>query len=231
MIGVHMPGRTIKNLIENHEALAAERTLLPRTASPVQSAKDIAAEAFAAIKTIVRRGIMTLMTLRDPDRKYHHRVSAWLFPVVNKAQESYGYVQYGFEPTPHDISQMEIVAGWLAWMKRTEGELALRRIISWTLGVPTWRLASRERCSDRTVRNRIDRSIVAIIRNFAAADISVEIIEDGETKNPYKMVFDRPSGPHGGTVILRKVYVYDAGFMIGSKTVRDGRYKADKFES
>jgi hypothetical protein len=161
--------------------------------------------------------------------------------VVNAAQESYGYARYGFEPTPHDISQMEIVAGWLSWLRRTEGEFAIRRLISWTLGVPTWRIGSRERCSERTVRNRIDRSIAAIIRQFAAADITIEVAQDrrqpealvnGKTLvplHPYDLVFDKPAGPHGGEVVLRKVYIYDKGFMLGSKRLRDGKHKAEKF--
>jgi hypothetical protein len=187
-------------------------------------------DAFEAVKNIIRRAIITLMTLRDPDWRYQYRGSSWLFPVVNQAQEAYGYVQYGFEPTPHDVSQMEIVADWLSWLKRTEGEWSIRRIISWTLGVPTWRIGAREKCSERTVRNRIDRSISAIIGQFAAVDVSVEIIEDDSITNPYAMIFDAPPGPHGGPVILRKVYIYDKGFMRGARKVRDGREKAEKFD-
>ncbi len=196
-----------------------------------ESTQEIADEALVAIKTIVRRAIITFMTLRDPDRKYQRefRGTSWLLPVVDTKQEAYGYKNYGFEPTPHDISQMEIVADWLAWLKRSDGDNAVRRLISWTLGVPTWRLAARERCSDRTIRNRIDRSIVAMIRQFAAVDISVEIVEDGKTAAPYAMVFDPPSGPHGGPIILRKVYIYDKGFMLGSKKIRDGHWRAEKF--
>lgn len=188
-----------------------------------------AADAFETVKEIVRRAIITLMTLRDPHRKYQYRGSAWLFPVVNQAQEAYGYVQYGFEPTPHDISQMEIVAEWLAWLRRQEGEWSLRRIISWTLGVPTWRIGAREKCSERTIRNRIDRSIAAIIGQFAAVDFTVEEIEDPKVATPYAMILDKPGGPHGGPVILRKVYIYDKGFMRGGRRMRDGREKAERF--
>ncbi len=196
-------------------------------------------QAFEAVKAIVRRAIVTLMTLRDPDRKYQYRDSSWLFPVVNKAQESYGYVQYGFDPTPEDISQMEVVATWLAWLRRTEGEQALRRLISWTLGVPTWRIGSRERCSERTIRNRIDRSIAAIIKKFAAVDIAVELVEEiydgkklttrnGRARSPFGLMFDRPDGL-SGEVVLRKIYVHDIGFMIGNRRWRDGRHLAARF--
>jgi hypothetical protein len=191
--------------------------------------EQIATEALAVLKEIVRRAIMTLWTLKDPDRKYQRPVSAgWLLSVVRDRQESYGWANYGFEPTPHDISQMEIVAGWLAWLRRTEGEQALRRIIAWTLGVQTWKIGMRERCSEQTIRNRIDRSIVAIMRQFASADISVEIVDDPKVTNPYAMVTE-PNVVTNQPVVLRKVYVYDKGFYRGSQRVRDGREKAEKF--
>ena len=194
------------------------------------SDEQIAAECFAAVKEIVRRAIITLWTLKDPDRKYlTARSSSWLLSVVRERSESYGWATYGFEPTPHDISQMEIVAGWLAWLRRTEGEQALRRLIAWTLGVQTWRIGRREGCSEQTVRNRMDRSVAAIIRQFAAADLSVEVVEDLKVTKPYSMVTE-PSSVTDAPVTLRKVYIYDKGMFLGSKRLRDGREKAEKFE-
>jgi hypothetical protein len=194
-----------------------------------KSDTEIAAEVLAVMKAIVRRAIMTLWTLKDPDRRYLNPPSSnWLLSIVRERSESYGWADYRFEPMPHDISQMEIVAGWLAWLRRTEGEQALRRLIAWTLGVQTWRIGQRERCSDQTIRNRIDRSIVAIIRKFAGADISVEIVEDAKITKPYAMVTE-PNVVTNDPVILRKVYVYDKGFYLGSKRLNDGRYKAEKY--
>lgn len=191
--------------------------------------EQIAIDALAVLKEIVRRAIVTLWTLKDPDRKYlNPNISGWLLSTVRERSESYGWASYGFEPTPHDISQMEIVAGWLAWLRRTEGEQSLRRLIAWTLGVQTWKIGMREKCSERTIRNRIDRSIVAIIRQFAGADLTVEIVEDSRVTNPYAMVLERPLSTDG-PVILRKVYVYDKGFYRGSERVRDGREKAERF--
>lgn len=199
-------------------------------------------EAFIAVREIVRRAIMTLMAIKDPDERYLHSNSAWCFAVVRDAREAYGYGTASvarFQPSSHDISQMETVAVWLAWLRRTEGEGALRRIIAWTMGVPVWRLGQREKCSERTIRNRIDRSIAAIIRQFAHADLTVEIVEEpikslpaesvreGRPNSPFGLFLEKPHGPHGA-VILRKVYVYDIGFMIGGKRWRDGREKVDK---
>lgn len=211
--------------IQMHE----KSVLIPaREASP-RSDAQIAAECFATVKEIIRRAIVTLWTLKDPDRKYlAARSSSWLLSVVRERSESYGWATYGFEPTPHDISQMEIVAGWLAWLRRTEGEQSLRRLIAWTLGVQTWRIGQREKCSERTIRNRMDRSVAAIIRQFAAADLSVEIVEDLKITKPYSMVTE-PNVVTNMPVTLRKVYIYDKGMFIGSKRLRDGREKAEKY--
>jgi hypothetical protein len=199
------------------------------TTNRTNSAEDIAAESLAVMKEIVRRAIVTLWTLKDPDRKWlTQRPSSWLLSTVRERSESYGWAEYGFEPTPHDISQMEIVATWLAWLRRTEGEQALRRLIAWTLGVQTWKIGRREQCSEQTVRNRIDRSIVAMMRQFSGADFTVETVEDPKITNPYSLVMER-SGVLDAEIILRKVYIYDKGFFRGSKRVRDGREKAEKF--
>jgi hypothetical protein len=198
-------------------------------AMELQTDEQIAADVLAVMKAIVRRAIMTLWTLKDPERRYlTPRSSSWLLSIVRERSESYGWANYGFDPTPHDISQMEVVAGWLAWLRRTEGEQALRRLIAWTLGVQTWRIGTRERCSERTIRNRIDRSIAAIVQKFAGADISVEIINDPKITKPYAMVTE-PNVVTDDPVVLRKVYVYDKGFYIGSKRHDDGRRKAEKY--
>lgn len=213
----------LTQMSENSVLLVAPLVRAPRTDA------EIAAEAFAAVKEIIRRAIVTLWTLKDPDRKYlAARSSSWLLSVVRERSESYGWATYGFEPTPHDISQMEIVAGWLAWLRRTEGEQALRRLIAWTLGVQTWRIGQRERCSERTIRNRMDRSVAAIMRQFAAADLSVEVVEDLKVTKPYSMVTE-PNIVTDAPVTLRKVYIYDKGMFLGSKRLRDGREKAEKY--
>lgn len=190
--------------------------------------EQIAAEVLDTMKVIIRRAIMTLWTIKDPDRKYLDASNGWLMSTIRERSESYGWNAYGFEPLPHDISMMEVVAGWLAWLRRTEGEQSIRRLIAWTLGVQTWKIGMREKCSEQTIRNRIDRSVVAIIRKFAGADISVEIIEDPTVPKPYAMVLERTQVTDC-PVILRKVYIYDKGFYIGGKRHRDGREKAERF--
>lgn len=191
--------------------------------------EQVAHDALGVLKEIIRRAIVTLWTLKDPDRRYlNPNLSGWLLPTVRERSESYGWGSYGFEPTPHDVSQMEIVAGWLAWLRRTEGEQAIRRLIAWTLGVQTWKIGQRERCSERTIRNRIDRSVAAIMCQFAGAEFSVEIVDDPKVTKPYSMVTE-PSIVTNDPVVLRKVYIYDKGFYRGSHRVRDGREKAERY--
>jgi Domain of unknown function (DUF6362) len=119
----------------------------------------------ASLREVVRRAWKTLAALRDPDLHYFRR-GGWLFSVVNEVNQAYGYSSAqarSFRPTSLDVSRMEIVMGWMAWLRRTEGDIAIRRLIGWSLGVPLWQMARRENCSERTITNRIDRSLNAIL--------------------------------------------------------------------
>src|SRR3990167_6073221 len=128
---------------------------------------DIPPDLFHCMREIIRRAVMTLAALRDPDRRF----MGWSrlpVHVVHDIQEAYGYSSAsvrGFSPSPQEVDQMEIVLPWLAWLRQSEGDLACRRILGWAMGAALWRLGQREKCSDRTVTNRIDRSIAAIIKD------------------------------------------------------------------
>jgi hypothetical protein len=206
-----------------------------------------ALDAFLAVKEIVRRAVLTLAAIKDPDERYRRGLaSTWTLPVVHDAETAYGYgtpTIAKFVPSPRDVSQMEVVTTWLVWLRRTEGELSVKRIIGWAKGIPGWMLGTKERCSERTIKNRIDRSISSIIEEFAGASLIVEIVHDeskpivdlsprqGRADGPFSIVIEKAPGPHGERVVLKKVYVHDIGFLIGSKRLRDGRHKADKFAS
>jgi hypothetical protein len=217
---------------------------IPLSKKPI-TLEGQALDAFLAVKEIVRRAILTLAAIQDPDERFRRgHQSNWTLPVVREAQDAYGYGAPSiarFVPSPQDVTQMETVAVWLAWVRRTEGEGALKRIIGWAKGVPGWMLGTREKCSERTIKNRIDRSISAIIKQFTGANLVVEIVNEqmltaasltprqGRANGPFAMVLEKSTG--GEQVILRKVYVYDVGFMMGSKRLRDGREKAERFAS
>lgn len=182
--------------------------------------KTIPAELLDAMREIVRRALMTLAAVRDPDHRFlgYARQAG---NIVHEVKEAYGYSSASvrnFAPTAYEISQMEVVLPWLAWLRRQEGEQAIRRIIAWSMGSALWRIGQRESCSERTVTNRIDRSISAIIQQFTGANIPVERVEEPYKGATYALVYERLSGPHGECVI-QKVYIGGLGFMKGHKKV------------
>lgn len=182
---------------------------------------EIPAELLEAMREIVRVAIITLAALRDPDHRFMGYAS---LPqnVVHDVREAYGYSSATvreFIPSAFHISQMEVVLPWLAWIRREEGERAIRRIIGWAMGASIWRLGYREQCSERTIHNRIDRSVCAIIRKFAGADLDVERVDEPYKGASYAMVFDRPTGTDA-PVLIQKVYVGGMGMMKNGKRLR-----------
>lgn len=199
--------------------------------TPISRApKDIRPELLAAMREIIRYAVMTLNALQDPDRKY----LGWAqlpMHVVHDTRQAYGYSSAwvrSFQPTAHDISQMEVVAGWLAWLRRMEGEIALRRIIAWSLGVAHWRQGQREQCSDRTIQNRIDRSVSAIIKQFTGTDIPVERVEEPYKGAIYAIIFDPPDQTSEGVVKPMKIYIGGQGMWKDGKWLNDGTYRLRK---
>jgi hypothetical protein len=84
--------------------------------------------------------------------------------------------------------------------------------------------------------NRIDRSVAAIIKEFAAVDLAVELVEDlSQSNGPldprqgrvngsrFALVIEKPPGPHE-EVRLMKVYV-GGTFWFAGRWWRDGREK------
>jgi hypothetical protein len=191
--------------------------------------KDQNIELVTAMREILRRAVITLAVLRDPDKRFLG-LSQMPQHIVHDVKEAYGYSSVSvreFQPTALEITQMEIVLPWLAWLRRDHGDLEARRFIGWAMGVPTWRLAKRENCSDRTVMNRIDRSVSLMIERFAGAHIAVEVIEEPYKSTPYALVFERPSSI-GDPVKISKVYIGGIGFMKGGKRLRTAAETVDQ---
>jgi hypothetical protein len=192
--------------------------------------KDIPAELLAALRELIRYAVMTLAAVRDPDARY----LGWSkLPanIVHDVQEAYGYSTpwvRSFRPSPRDIEQMEIILPWLAWVRREEGETAIRRIFGWAMGAALWRLGQREQCSDATIVNRINRSVSAIILKFAGVDVPVCPIDEPYKGAVYAMIFEKPPGPHGeAEILIKKVYVADRGFWKNGKRLRNGQENYD----
>src|SRR5690348_16561405 len=107
-----------------------------------------AKKLLAALRHLVSRAWQTFAQTPDPDRRFRTSGAAWPFIVVHDFHEAYGYSApraRRFAPTAQDISNADLVMTWMAWLKREEGDDAIRRIMAWSLGVPAWMLGQRER--------------------------------------------------------------------------------------
>jgi hypothetical protein len=181
----------------------------------------------------VRRAWQTLAVLRDPDLHYFRR-GGWLFSVVHDVRDAYGYSSVqarGFRPTSLDVSRMEIVMSWMSWLRRKEGEPAIKRLIGWSMGVPLWRIARRESCSERTIANRIDRSLNAVLRAFGDLDAQPETIEEpiGSMRSPNAHVEERPTEMRGGSIEPGRLWIDGIGWMFKGRPWNDGHALADRF--
>jgi Domain of unknown function (DUF6362) len=187
----------------------------------------------ASLREVVRRAWQTLAVLRDPDLHFFRR-GGWLFSVVHDVNQAYGYSSAqarGFQPTHEDVSRMEIVMGWMAWLRRAEGELALKRIIGWSMGVPLWQMARREGCSERTIANRIDRSLNGVLKAFGNMDAEPPVIEE-TARHDARMrayVSEKPTRMQEGTLQPGKLWIDGIGWMFKGRPWDNGHALAEKF--
>lgn len=185
---------------------------------------------------IVERAWRTLATVKDPDARFLGLSEPAMYRnVVRDVREAYGYSSASarsFTPTPEDVSRMEFVMEWMAWLRRQEGEDAIRRMIGRAMGVPVWQLAQRERCSERTIKNRIDRSLAAILWEFYAFAASVAAVDEPEKRRGSMVaeISERPvlSLPDGVTALSvsgiepGKVYIDGLGYFFRGRKWDDG---------
>lgn len=191
---------------------------------------EIRRELLEAVREILRYAILTLHAVRDPDRRY----LGWAnLPqtIVHDVADAYGYSTpwvRRFSPTAQDISQMERVLPWLAWLRREEGQPAIRRIIAWSMGVSTWRIGQREQCSDATIMNRINRSTARIIREFANVNLEIEYLDEPYKGAVYAIIWEIPKGPAASLVRPSKVYIGGRGMYRGGRPIRDHKIEGVK---
>lgn len=121
---------------------------------------------------MIKRAIIVLDALGDSEMRFQNTGQVWN-RSINDAAMAYGYAEarVWFVPTAREIAQAEIVADWLIWLGVNHG--GVRLLVSWAHDDPIWRLAERERCSERTVHNRIDRSVAAILKEFGGLELEL----------------------------------------------------------
>jgi hypothetical protein len=194
---------------------------------------DTPQQLHTALKLTIKHFILVMDALGDREMKWLSTGSHWN-QAVNEAT-AYGYTapsNIRLIPTSREISQAEIVGSWLTWLAKFEGERSVKRLVEWAHDKPMWRMAEHEDCSVKTVANRIDRSVQAILKQFGQIEAGIAEIEERPDKPLWS--FATPcavteagvrSGGHP------KVWIDGVGYMIDGRRWNDGRAKADKFKA
>ena len=129
----------------------------------------------ASLKETVREAWLTLAALPDPDARFRRGLGfGWVFQTVD-AYKSDDPTRCKPTPSPEDVSEAEAVFEWLSWLRRQRppsgGKFSIIRIGRWASGMTNLRMAEIEGCSEKTIRNRIDRSVAEILSEFIAPTI------------------------------------------------------------
>lgn len=184
------------------------------------------AQFHSALKAVIKRAIIVLDALGDSEMRFQSTGQVW-DRAIDDAGMAYGYSEASvrFVPTAREIAQAEIVADWLTWLGVNHG--GVRRLVSWAHDDPIWRIAEREGCSQRTIHNRIDRSVAAILKEFGAVDHELPVIEEGPQPAHPNFATQRPIMAGESPVVEQhgKVWIDGVGFMKNGKRLNDGRNK------
>ncbi|MCW2112488.1 DUF6362 family protein [Bradyrhizobium elkanii] len=185
----------------------------------------------SALKVAIKRGIVVLDALGDTELKFQSVSQVWNRATADAAL-AYGYneTRVRIVPTAREIAQAETVADWLAWLGHHHG--GVPRLVAWAHDDPVWRMAERERCSERTIHNRIDRSVALILDQFGGVEISMPVIEEGPML-AHSPNFLTEKGTAGVNPVVNphaKVWIGGVGWMKDGKRWHDGQHKAARYE-
>jgi hypothetical protein len=179
---------------------------------------------------VIRDGVLVMQAMDDPDYKYRRPLtSTWRISAPDDPNTAYAYTELRlrFRPSPRDITRAEIVDSWLVWLHGVEGKRGTHRIFHWARGAPRWLQAQREHCSERTIVNRIDRSMAAILNEFFLAEADVEHVDE-PADEPVRSFHGQHSSDVTGAIEGHgKVWIAGVGFMRDGRRMRDGLEKAD----
>jgi hypothetical protein len=177
-----------------------------------------------SLKETVYEAWRTLAAVPDPDARFRRGAGgAWPLQTVSEWHAyTSEFVQNAplprVRPSPQAISRMEAVMTWMAWLRRKEGDIAIRRLIMRSQGRQWHELAYFERCSERTVQNRVDRGMSKILKKFLDVSVDVAVIEEPPPQAGRIRGFGEPSANDGAPgqteVVPGKVYIDGVGFML-----------------
>jgi hypothetical protein len=185
-----------------------------------------------ALKAAVRHAVLVMLALPDAHDPHRFQLRSMWLPVTDEPGLAYGFAaakEPRLVPSPRDVSRAEVVDSWLVWLRAEEGKRAVHRVFHWARGVPVWQLAQREACTERTIHNRIDRSMAAILREFLDEEMTVEPVEEPAALpvRHYHAAWEATTGDAGVREEFGKVYIDGIGMMKDGRRLRDGREKAD----
>lgn len=185
----------------------------------------------ALLKVAVKRSIVVMDAMGDGEMRFQNVSQVWN-RAVDDAALAYGWsdTRVRFVPTAREIAQADRVAEWLAWLGANHGRDHVKRLTSWAHDDPIWRIAERERCSERAVHNRIDRSIALILKRFGGIDVDFGETQPDcrDSKVPaHPSSFCPPIEPHSddGRPIEQhaKVWLHGKGYMKAGKRLNNGQ--------
>lgn len=184
-------------------------------------------EMIVSMRSLIARAIKVYNALPQTGlRRYR---TPW--PITSGSEGAYGYnaTEVRFLPTARDISRMEIIMDWLGWLRQSAGDRTMWLVWSYCCDVPTWRLAQREECTERTVHNRAKRAIASIIANFGGPSIVLPVLNEKPAEPITSLVLEKSLPGHSGTIGQHgKVWIDGTGFMKGGKPLRNGTERVDE---
>ena len=182
----------------------------------------------ACLKVAIKRAIVVLDALGDKELRFQNMGQVWS-RAIDDAGLAYGYTEtrVRFVPTAREIAQAEAVGDWLAWLGHHHG--GVPRLVAWAHDEPIWRMAERERCSERTIHNRIDRSVATILSEFGGVELELEMIEEKPERAHLPNFFTERaiSGPADAVNQHGKCWIDGLGFMLKGKKLRTGQETID----
>lgn len=189
--------------------------------------------AVRAVREIIRRCFLTFKALPDPQASFRHQGRVWR-DAVDDYGEDHAHVVY--RPTAHEIDQAEtILTPWMRFVQEVEGRDSVSRLQAWSYGISTRAQARRERCSETTLLNRIDRSVAKIISKFFGASCKIQVVEEPWKDTEFALAWQNDNWKLNAgvekTATIQTVFVYEKGLMRNGRRWNDGRGKVEKYKN
>lgn len=199
---------------------------------PIETYGITSHEAIVAVREIIRRAFLTFKALPDPQASFRYQGQSWADDVTDDYGKEYTYIDY--RPTAYEIDQAaDTLSPWMQYLTEIEGAESVRRLQAWSYGISTKLQAKRERCTETTIMNRIDRSVAKIIARFFGMSCQVVVVEEPWKETAFALCWrseewELKAGVEK-TARVQTVYVHEKGLMRNGKRWDDGRRKVEKY--